>query len=290
MDSVNNKVAISMAIAPGVGGFQYMDLSGSPIFSFEPPFASMAPLGSFANISENPLIDPTRNLIYSADENNNFEIIDVTNTLAPLFFENSIVTSGLLDSTAADCSTGIILAPAEFSGPSQIYIADISNPTFAPFTPGVPGTWTAPAQVQTLSGSFLSAGASGIALAQGTNTGVVSGEFGGDAITAITLPTTSGTGAVPAIQDWVTCRIPAPPAAGSWAHGLDPHTLTAYQSPNSGNAIGLFANIPPPSHVAVVDLTAMLALSRNGAGDVCDGPDAPGGFLPPSVVTFVPVP
>lgn len=285
MDSLNNKAAISMATAAGVGGFQYLDLSGSPVFAFEPPFASMAPnLGGFANISENPLIDPTRNLIYSADENNNFEIIDVTNTLAPLFFENPIVvpSGGLLDSTAADCATGIILALAEFLGPSEVYIADISNPTFAPFVVGAPGTWSAPSQVQTLSGSFLSAGASGIAVAQGTSTGVVSGEFGGD---AITLPATSGLGAVPAIQDWVTCRIP-----GNWSHGLDPHTLTAYQSPNSGNAIALFANLPPPNSVAVVDLTAMLALSRNGADDVCDAPDAPGGFLPASVVSFVAVP
>ena len=210
----------------------------------------------------------------------------MTNTLAPSFFENPIVVpSGILDATAADCATGIVLAPAEFSGPSQVYIADISNPAFAPFVPGLPGTWTAPAQVQTLSGSFLSAGASGIAVAQGTSTGVVSGEFGGDAITAITLPATSGTGAVPAIPDHVTCRIP-----GGWSHGLDPHTLTAYQSPNSGNAIALFANSPPPNSVAVVDLTAMLALSRDGAGEVCDAPDAPGGFLPASVVTFVPVP
>ena len=83
----------------------------------------------------------------------------------------------------------------------------------------------------------------------------------------------------------MTCRIP-----GGWSHGLDPHTLTAYQSPNSGNAIALFANLPPPNSVAVVDLTAMLALSRNGAGDVCDAPDAPGGFLPATAVTFVPVP
>ena len=46
MDSLNNKVAISMAVAPGVGGFQYLDLSGSPVFAFEPPFASMRHLAA----------------------------------------------------------------------------------------------------------------------------------------------------------------------------------------------------------------------------------------------------
>ena len=280
MDAVNNKALVSMAVAPGIGGFQFLDLGTS---LFEPSFASMAPLGGFANISENPLIDPIRNLLLSATENNDYEIIDVTVTLAPLFFENPIaVPAGLLDSSGEDCSTGIVLAPSEFSGPSLVYIADISNPVFAPFTPGLPGTWTAPQQVQSLSESFLSAGASGIAVAQGTHTGIVTGEFGGDAITAILLPSTSGSGAVPAILDWVTCRIP-----GGWSHGLDPHTVTAYQSPNGGNAVALLADFPV-TRVAVVDLTDMLditMLPRTGGGHGCAA-----GVLPASIVSFVPVP
>ena len=225
MDAVNNKAVVSMSVA-GVGGFQFLDLSTS---LFEPAFPSEAPGGFFAEISENPLIDPIRNLLLSASENNNYEIIDVTTTTAPAFFENPIaVPAGVLDSSGEDCSTGIVLAPSEFSGPSLVYIADISNPAFGPFIPGAPaGTWTAPQQVQSLSESFLSAGASGLAVAQGTHTGIVTGEFGDDAITAILLPSTSGSGAVPAIVDWVTCRIPAPPLLFSWSHGLDPHTVTA---------------------------------------------------------------
>ncbi|MGB8898162.1 MAG: hypothetical protein WCC90_02400 [Methylocella sp.] len=98
--------------------------------------------------------------------------------------------------------------------------------TQAVFTSGSPkGTWTAPSQVQTLTKSVLSAGASGIAVAQGTHNGIVSGEFGGNAITAIALPATSGAG-IPAIGDWVSCNI------AGFSIGDDPHTVTAYQSPN----------------------------------------------------------
>jgi hypothetical protein len=132
---------------------------------------------------------------------------------------------GTPDSSGEDCSTGIALAPGEFSSPSQVFLADLTKATL---TPGTPGTWTAPSQVQALSESVLSAGASGIAVAQGTHIGIVSGEFGGNTITAIKLPATSGSG-TPAIVDWVTCSIPAfgtPPVA--FSNGLDPHTVTAY--------------------------------------------------------------
>ena len=138
-------------------------------------------------------------------------------------------------------------------------------------------------QVQSLSGSFLPAGASGLAVAQGAlHQGLVSGEFGGDGITAIQLPSTSGAG-LPAITDWVTCLI-----GGGWSHGLDPHTVTAYESPNAPNhAIAVLANSGATT-VAVVDLTDMLdttIVPRNVAGDVCLA-----GTLPASVVSFIPVP
>ncbi|MEQ6341233.1 MAG: hypothetical protein M3A44_06145 [Gammaproteobacteria bacterium] len=217
----------------------------------------------------------------SAAESNNYEIVNVATSTTPTFFENPIAGTGggVLDSSGEDCSTGIALAPAEFSGPSNVYIADLTQATF---TPGSPGTWTAPSQVQTLSESTLSAGASGLAVAQGTHTGIVSGEFGGDAITAIALPTTSGSG-TPAITDWVTCSI-----GSGFSLGLDPHTVTAYQSPNGGDAIALLANSPPASTLAVVDLTKMLnatIVPRTVGGHACLS-----GTLPATVVSFIPVP
>ena len=271
MDAIHNKAVIALSLAGGPG-FQYLDLGASP--SFETAFTSPAGI-----ISEDPLIDPINNLLLSAAENGNYEIVNVTTTTSPAFFENA-TGGGELDSAGEDCSTEIALAPAEFSDPSTVFIADLKQATFTPGSPS--GTWTAASQVQSLSESSLSAGASGIAVAQGTHIGIVSGEFGGDAITAIALPTTSGSG-TPAISDWVTCSI-----GSGFSNGLDPHTVTSYQSPNgSKDAIALLANFGA-SEVAVVDLTQMLnttTVPRTGGGHGCSA-----GTLPAAVVSFVAVP
>ena len=135
-----------------------------------------------------------------------------------------------------------------------------------------------------MSESVLSAGASGIAVAQGTHIGIVSGEFGGNVITAIKLPATSGSG-TPAIVDWVTCSIT------EFRDGLDPHTATAYQSPNGvKDAIAVLAN-DNALELAIVDLTKMLdpaivpRTSGAGLGHACVSGD-----LPDAVVSFVTVP
>ncbi len=273
MDEVHNKAVIALSLG-GVGGFRYLDLGSSPGFH-EPPFPSQAPAGSWPNISEDILIDPFRNLILSPDENNNYELVNVATTTNPAFFENAVsATGGILDSAGEDCSTGIALAPAEGSIPSNVYIADLTLRTFPTFV-----TWTAPQQVQTLSESALSEGASGIAVAQGTHTGVVTGEFGGDAITAIKLPTTHTP--IPAITDWVTCSI-----GGGFSNGVDPHTVTAYKT-SGGDAIALLANGGATS-LAVVDLTRMLnstTVPRTSGGHACAS-----GTLPSAVVGFITVP
>jgi hypothetical protein len=279
MDATHNKAVISLSVNFfGQGGFQFLNLGASP--AFEAPFAAQSPSGE--NISEDPLIDPIRNLLLSAAENNNYEIINVATSTSPQFFEHPVLTGGELDSSGEDCSTGIVLAPAEFTVPSNVFLADISDPAFASFTAGSPGTWTAPSQVQVLSESFLSAGSSGLAVAQGTHTGIVTGEFGGDAITAMLLPSVSGGGVTPAINDWLSCGI-----GDNFSNGLDPHTVTAYQSPTTGHAMAVLANFGA-TRLAVVDLTNMLdstIVPRTLAGHGCSvGP------LPPSVVRFITLP
>jgi hypothetical protein len=276
MDAVHNKAVIGISVA-GAHGFQFLNLATS---AFEPAFTSPAKL-----ISEDPLIDPSRNLLLSASEGNNYEIVNIATSTAPTFFENSISNAGFgeADSSGEDCSTGIAMAPGEFSDPSQVFLADLTQAKFKAGSPS--GTWTAPSQVQTLTESVLAAGASGIAVAQGTHIGIVAGEFGGAAITAIKLPATSGSG-TPAITDWVTCNIPAP-----FQNGLDPHTVTAYQSPNGAkDAIALLAN-GGATTLAVVDLTKMLnpaivlRTSGPGLGHACAS-----GTLPTSVVSSLTVP
>jgi hypothetical protein len=280
MDASHDQAVIGLSLA-GTGGFQFIDLStATPTFGT--PFASQAPATGFAGatkISEDVLIDPIRNLALSPNESGNYELVNVATPSTPASFENSAVPGAFLDSAGEDCSTGIALAGAEGSAPSRIFLADLTQATFTAGSPA--GTWTDTAsQVQTLSESNLSAGASGLAVAQGTHTGVVSGEFGGNQITAIALPTTSGSG-TPAITDWVSCGI------SGFSAGFDPHTVTAYQSPNTSDAIALLAN-GGATQLTVVDLTKMLnttTVPRDVAGHACAS-----GTLPATVVSFITVP
>ena len=276
MDATDNKALIALSV-DDVGGFQLLDLASD---TFEPAFTTKNADG---DISEDPLIDPVHHLILSASEDNNYELINDSPSTSPQFFEHPVSgVDGVLDSSAEDCSTGIIFAPAEDSSPSQVEIADISK---AVFTPGSPGFLDRSEQVQTLTGSVLSAGASGSAVAQGTHTGVVSGEFGGDSFTALAMPTTSGSGATPAFSNWVSCETGPDPSGNSFQMGDDPHTLAAYQSPNGGDAIALLVN-EGSTEMVRVDLTDMLNPSTvPTTGDVCNS-----GTLPASVKTFIPLP
>jgi hypothetical protein len=277
MDAADNQALLGLSVQ-SLPGFQFLDLATD---TFEPAFTSPSHA-----ISESPLIDPARHLILSAAENNNFEAVNVATSTAPQFFEHPVSSlTGELDASAEDCSTGIALAPAEFSSPSQVEVADITPPQ-AVFTPGTPGSWTAPEQVQTLTGSNLNSGASGAAIAQGTHTGVISGEVGGDGLTALALPTTSGAGAVPAIGNWLSCAVGKDPSGNQFEMGLDPHTLAAYQSPSGAHAIALLVN-QGATEMVRVDLTDMLDPAIVPATDnVCGN----GGILPPSVESFIPLP
>src|SRR6266581_4316179 len=138
MDSIHNKAALSLSVS-GVPGFQFLDLGPSP--TFEPPFTS--PSGM---ISEDPLLDPLNNLLLSATEANNYEIVDIATSTSPAFFENPIPGPGEADSSSQDCSTRIALAPYEDSSPSAVYLADLTQATFAPGSPA--GTWTVPATAE----------------------------------------------------------------------------------------------------------------------------------------------
>lgn len=282
MDATHNRAVIAMStLTPPVGfvgGFQFLDLNTATLGSVIP---SQAPIViPLANISEHALIDPIRNLLLSANENNNYELIDVAPTPSPNpFYEMPIPNQGgLADSSGEDCSTGIALAPYEFT--NQVLLTDLNS---AVFTLGSPGSWTSGCStLNTLTESSLSEGASGIAVAQGTHTGIVSGEFGGDGITAIALPPTSGVCVLP---DWLSCNI-----GNGFINGLDPHTVTAYQSPSSGHAVALLANTGA-TILAVVDLTKMLnpsfvpRTSGSGLGHGCSST-----LLPPTVVSFKSVP
>jgi hypothetical protein len=117
----------------------------------------------------------------------------------------------------------------------------------------------------------------GIAVAPGTHLAIVTGEFGGNLEGVVQLPATSGTG-TPAAVDWVAFNVPNLPNEATWSQGFDPHTVTAYVSPNSGKAFAVLGDAGF-SFLAVVDLQGLLSAPRTG--HVVNNP------LPAGLVTFI---
>jgi hypothetical protein len=245
-ESANKAVlTIGLSTAPSGSAIQYLDLASSTLET---------PIPMAHEVSEDIAWDQSRNLVLSPDEDGWYDLV---NTTTGAEYGNDI--GGTLDSAAEDCKTGIALATDEFT--TELYITDLTQATF---TPGSPGTWTAPGQFVNFPefGEFA-AGTDGIAVAPGAELAIVTGEFGGDAFGIVQLPATSGTG-TPAFVDYAAAVLPALPGGGSFEQGLDPHTVTAYVSPTSGKAFGLMANgyFTAPTYVAVIDMAALLAAPR----------------------------
>jgi hypothetical protein len=256
INAANNTAVIAMGYA-AVGneaGVQVLNLSNN---TFNSPFPV------FNDVSEDISIDSSRNLILSPGEGGVYDLLKIGSGNALSEFSNSI--GGELDSAAEDCTTGIALASDEFT--DFIYITDLTQATF---TAGTPGSWSAPGQFLNLSDGGYSAGTCGLSTAPGTgHLGVVTGEFGGSSYSALALPTTSGSG-TPTLADYAyVSNMPNTPDGNEFSAGYDPHTVTAYTSPNNNKSYAVFADWGPatgffsPNYLGVVDLACVLALPRN---------------------------
>ena len=266
VDSSTNKALITVGLeSGGPGGYQFLDLGATPTFE--------TPIPAGTNVSEDVSIDPVRHLILSPNEDSIYQIVNTSTSTAALF--NNQLEDGEFDSAGEDCTTGIALAAVEFTG--DLFIADLTQ---AVFTPGTPGTWsdTASQLVNFPEFDALEAGTCGLAVAPGTHLGIVTGEFGGDLEGVIQLPATSGSG-MPAFVDYVAFTVPSTPADAPWSQGFDPHTVTAYVSPNSKKAYAVLEN-DDFSYLAVVDLQGLLSAPRTG--HTVNDP------LPTGLVTFIP--
>jgi hypothetical protein len=64
--------------------------------------------------------------------------------------------------------------------------------------------------------------------------------------------------------DYAAAVLPNTPDGNAFEQGLDPHTVTAYVSPNNGKAYGLMANGcgVPPTYLGVIDLQGLLNAPR----------------------------
>ncbi|HLI82506.1 MAG TPA: hypothetical protein VKV17_01240 [Bryobacteraceae bacterium] len=244
-------LTIGDSAAPSGSALQTLNLATD---TFLPPF----PLAN--EVSENISIDPNRGAVLSANEESNYDLValDPSGGLTAEYTKN--IGIGELDSSAEDCSTGIALAPAEFT--NQFVLADLTQATF---TPGTPGSWSAPTSTPTILGIY-SAGLSGSAVAPGgQHLAVVTGEFNGSSFAILKLPATSGSG-TPTLQDYAyVCGV------ANFEAGYDPHTLTAYVSPNNGKSYALFANWLPnyyygPGSLLQADMAGILALPRGPDG------------------------
>jgi hypothetical protein len=279
VDSSLNKALITIGVTTGgPGAYQFLDLGSTPTFE--------SPILAGDTTSEDVSIDPVRHLILSPSEDSNYQLVNIGTSPATLFNNNSSSTNfATYDSAGEDCTTGIALATDEGTG--NLFIADLTQATFTPGAAPSPGTWTAPSQLQNFPEfENLAAGTSGIAVAPGTHLGIVAGEFGENVEGVIQLPATSGSG-TPAVVDWVSFTVPNDPSGAIWSEGDDPHTVTAYVSPNSGKALAVLGNLSftattvGPTFLAIVDLQGLLNAPRTG--HVVNTP------LPTGLVTFVPL-
>lgn len=314
MDPINHWAMIGLSLNGTAGkvngqpGFQILDLTGPGAPSFEPPVVSPA-----GNISEAFVFDPQIGLLSASEpwysgEVGNYEVaeifaLDFMPTLM-VFYENPIGSGSGEDgpdASAVDCSSNIAITPMEDSSPTQVYLADLTQADFIPGGSFLSnGTWSDSAsQFYTLAGSNLTTyGTTGahngpIAVAQGTShEGVLGQEFpdqdGGNTITAFKLNVPYD--ATTPFAAWMTCNLGEYfyrwfSVFGGWyefQQGYDPHTLTAYQSPNL-NADGTYhsfavianGNFPfwslhYASELMVVDLDLMLQMSDSKTPHVCD--------------------
>jgi hypothetical protein len=280
IDALNNTAVINMGLTGGASG------SGVQVLNLNTnTFNTAFPMHK--EVSENISIDPTRSLILSADEGGNYVLLQIQSNGSLLEFDSVTstiaVSGGESDSSAEDCSTGIAITPNE--GSDGVFIEDLTQSVFTPGSPA--GTYTSPNSTLIVKSSYgFSAGLDGSAVAQGSgHLAVVTGEFGGNTFVILELPSTSGSG-TPAIVDYASAQIPSSTACGTFSAGYDPHTITAYTSPNNGKSYAVFAGYSSgvPVCLAVVDMAAVLAAPRGGSG--YQPHDVSPANLPASALTF----
>jgi hypothetical protein len=259
INAANNTAVIAMgySTSPSESALQVLNLSNNT-------FNTAFPLAE--RVSEDISIDSTHNYILSPDEQGFYELIQIGSGNALTEYSNDIGgDGGELDSAAEDCTTQIAYSADEFT--NLLYITDLSQ---AKFESGTPGSWSAPGQFFDLSQGeaspfdSFSAGTCGLSTAPGTgHYGIVTGEFGGSSFAAFQGPATSGSG-TPTLQDYAYVSSLTLPNGVTFYAGYDPHTVTAYTSPNNNKAYGVMVDwsTGTPDYLAVVDLAALLAAPR----------------------------
>jgi hypothetical protein len=281
-------ITIGDSSAPSKNGFQFLNLATNTFST---------PVPAVHQLSEGVAWDPGRNLILSPNEDGTYDLFNTSKT-PPVEYADLVGATLNFDSAGEDCQTGIGLATEEFS--SYLFITDLTQAKYKAGSPA--GTWTAPSSLVNITDFAPYAGgesgATGIAVAQGTHLGIVTGEYPvppktGNAIIVIQLPSTSGSG-TPAFVDWAVVVLPNDPLGSTFSMGCDPHSVSAYVSPGTGKAMGVVADYSftscnsggSPQYLGLIDLQGVLNAPRT-AGTHTVSPSY--SLISSGVVTFVSV-
>jgi Pro-kumamolisin, activation domain len=237
--------------------------------------------------TEDVVIDPFRSLVLSPNEGSlavagpvgDYQLINpasgaIFNSDATMFVNaaNEPLAGTVLDGAAEDCSTGMALSTLEFA--NEFVLVDLNNATFS----AAAGTWHAPftfVPVNEIGSTGDEFGAPGAAVVEASShLAVLTSEFGANGFAVIQLPTNPslpGAGP-PALPAYVVAQMPTDPDGNPWEFGLDPHTVTAYQSPNDHKAYGVFeddVNLDGTrTYLAIVDLQGVMGLTRVSGNSV----------------------
>ena len=283
IDALTNTAVISGGFTGNSSG-QGVQLLNLSTDTFSAPFPTAF------DVSENPSVDPDRNLILSPGEDATYDLLKINSDGSLTEYANQYPPgySNDFDSAAEDCTTGIALSTEEFY--NTLFITDLTQAVYTPPTGGnTYGSWTAPSQAVPLNTvSLYSAGTSGISVAAGTtHLGLTTDEFGGANFVVFKLPDTSGSG-TPNLVDYAGVTMPNTPDGYGFQWGYDPHTVTAYTSPNDGKAYGVVTDwaFGYPNWVGVIDLQALLDAPRTGSNTV----DPTYDLVAHGVIRYIPVP
>lgn len=289
VDPTNTTAIVSISLSAGSSGYASVNLTNNTVSAPIPAtgayisesFGLLLGIPSFSHL----LLSPTE-----ADSGApaNYQIMNLSDITKPQVYNYGgggtvFPSTADLDSAGMD-STGIILSTDEFT--TDIFIADLTQARFTAGSGGVPGTWTAPGQLQDLPEfSTFTSGTTAIAIAYGAHQALLEDEYGTTAFGAIQLPSTSGKG-TPAVQDWVVANMPNDPSGAAWQMTLDPHGVSAAFVALDGvnKGIGILVN-RQRTYLAVIDLQALLSAPRTAPGSHVLDPNVD--LLSTGIVKFV---
>ena len=222
-----------------------------------PHTVNMTILSSDPN--ENPGDDYVKNWIFNPGYNTGVLQIADFNT-GNLY--TSAVVSGIdtPDSATVDVATHVAQTPDECAS-ELVTVADLGTATLS--GTGLTGTLTVTtgqkAIASSLDGGCLGVDAS--ATDSVLHVTFYDGEFGTGDMGFALMPTTSGS---VGITDWAFATFPKTPDGNGWSSGVDPHPITAFNSPAGCRDCAISVN-GSFTWVAVIDLNKLIHAPRSGA-------------------------